>query len=138
MLGGKIMIVLGIVILAEGNTAALGIGDFAILNNPSFAPVRSYHTVLKSCGRCPRGSCLLNVEAGHSNVSATLLLREKASATHINLNIFLVGINTLEVGIDYGIALILLRIPLINREIGIPRGSINLTFKALLQGLGFI
>ena len=138
MLGGKIMIVLGIVILTEGNTTALGVGNLTILNNPTLAPVRSYHTVLESCRRSPCGSRLLNIEAGYGNVAASLLLREETTTTNVNLNILLIRVKFMEISIDNSIVTVLLSKPLIYRELGVPRRCVNLSRKTLLEALCLI
>ena len=65
----KIMIVIRIQIFTYGDTCTFAVGDIAVLDDPSLAPVRTDHTVLKCCRRCPGGCCLANGKSADCNIT---------------------------------------------------------------------
>ena len=109
---GEIVVVLGIEVLSERNTAATAVGNFAILDDPAAAPVRADHTILECRRRRPCGSCLVHGKSGKSDISDTGLTREEAVSSDVDLDLGLIRIFALEVGVDYGLSVFLLTVPL--------------------------
>ena len=61
---GPFVVIFRLQIFAQRDAAASGMGDIAVLNNPSFGPVGAYHAFLISCRRGPLRCSFGNGEAG--------------------------------------------------------------------------
>ena len=131
----KIMIVIRIQIFTYGNTCAFAVGDIAVLDDPSLAPVWTDHTVLKCCRRCPGGCGLADGKAADSNITYSCFGREEAFTTHIDFHIFRVRIFSLEIGVNdcfirFGV---LFGIPFVDRFFRNPAAWIHFSAKTLIQ-----
>ena len=138
MLCREIVIVLGVIVFAKGDSAALTVRNLTVLNNPALAPMRAYHAVLESCRRRPGRSRLLNIKSAHGNVASARLFGEEAASSYVNFDVLFVRVRALEVRVQNGLVAVLLAVPLINRVLRLPRRRVNLARDALLQRLGLI
>ena len=108
----EVVVILRIEILTQRDTAAAAMGDFTVLDDPPLTPVRADHTILECRRRRPCGSCLVHGKSGKSDISDTGLTREEAVSSDVDLDLGLIRIFALEVGIDYGLSVFLLTVPL--------------------------
>ena len=138
MLTGKVMIIFCIIIFAKGNSTALTVDDFTVLNDPSIGPMRTNHTILISCRRCPGRSCFFNIKAGQGDEIHVLFTRHKTLPADVDLNLFFPRIFSLEVRINHRFFPVLNGIPFVHRPFLIPGGLINFAFLTLFQCQGFI
>ena len=67
----KIMIIFRIIIFSKRNSCTFAVRNFAVLNDPSFTPVRPDHAILISCRRCPGSCCFCNYETTDCDISNT-------------------------------------------------------------------
>ena len=132
MLIGEIMIIFRIVIFSKGNTAAFTVTDLTVLDDPSFCPVRSDHTILISCRRCPCGSCFIDIKSTDCNIIYMVFRWHKAVAADIDLHLFHTGIFSLKIRINNCFLSILFCIPFVYGPFRFPGMYINLTFDTLL------
>ena len=98
----------------------------------------AYHAVLISGGRRPGVCSLVYIKAAEGDIIHSGFGGHKAVAAHIDIHFFLVGVMSLEIGINHRGIAFLLGIPFINGEIMIPGRGIYLTLDAFLKSLGFI
>ncbi len=135
MVNREEMIIVRVVIFADRDAGTLAAPDLTILDNPALGPVRSDHAVLVSSRRRPCRCCLVDIEAGHRNVSDAVLLRQEALSAHRNFNILLRRIRAAEISIQNGLIrlLILLRIPFAPGCLRVPGARIDISRFALLQ-----
>ena len=133
MFAGKIVVILFIIILAQRDSAALAVTDLTVLDDPSLRPVRTHHAVLISRRRSPCGCRLIHVKPTERDISDPRLRGHKTITADINLHLLLIGILTLEIGIDHRTAAVLLRIPLINGILRLPGIGIDLSRNTLLE-----
>ena len=108
----EIHIILGIFVFTQGDTAALAAPDLTILDNPTLTPVRTDHTVLISCRRCPCSSGLVDIKSAYGNIIDTVFFGHEAVPSDEDLHLLAIGILTLEIGIEYRPAVLLLAEPL--------------------------
>ena len=136
----KIMIVFCIIIFSKRNTCTFAVRNFAILNDPSFAPVRSDHTILISCRRSPGSCCFCNYEATDCDISHTGFGWHKTLTAYVYLYIFFIWICSMEIRINDCLVflLVLFCIPFISRLFRNPAALINLSFDAFLYTSSFI
>ena len=132
MLAGKIVIVFFVIVLTQRDTTAFAVADLTVLDDPTFGPVRTHHTVLIGCRRRPCGRSFIHIEAAECNIAHTRLGRHEAVAAHINVHLFLIRILTLEVRIDHRLVAVLLGIPLIDGPLLLPGRRIDLALDTLL------
>ena len=133
MFAGKIVVILFIIILAQRDSAALAVTDLTVLDDPSLRPVRTHHAVLISRRRSPCGCRLIHVKPTERDISDPRLRGHKTITADINLHLLLIGILTLEIGIDHRLVAVLLRIPLIDGPFLLPGRFINLSLDTLFQ-----
>ena len=140
VLVGEVVVValFGLMVVAEGNATAAGVGDVAILNNPALGPVRADHAVLVGSGRSPVGSSLVHHEAAEGDVAHALLVGHEAVVAHVDFHLLFVGVFTLEVGVDGGFFLSNLSKPLVDGQLRLPGSGEHLSLDALLQGEGLV
>ena len=100
--------------------------------------MRADHSVLISGGRRPGCGSFVNVKATEGNIIHSCFGGHKAVAAHIDIHFFLIGIMSLEIGIDHCGVAVLFGIPFINRKIMIPGREIYFTLDTFLQRLGFV
>ena len=131
-----LIVVLRLQIFPQRDAAALGKGDIAVLDDPSFGPVRPDHAFLISRRRRPLCRGLGHRKAGKCNIADALLLRIETAAAHIDLHIFPARVKFLEVRIDDRLILrrILLGKPCVNCKIRIPGRQHPNRLLHLLQG----
>ena len=138
MLGGEVVVVLRVVVLAQRDAAALRVGDLAVLDDPTLGPVGADHAVLEGSGRRPGGGGLLHLEAGEGDVALAGFIREEAAAAHVDLRQGCVGIDILEVRVDDGLVAVLLRDPLVHGVLRLPGGRVHFARDAFLHRQGFV
>ena len=140
VLVGEVVVValLGLMVVAEGDAAAAGVGDVAVLNDPALGPVGADHAVLVGGGRSPVGGSLVHHEAAEGDVAHTLLIGHEAVVAHVDLHALLVGVLALEVGVDGGLLLVHLGKPLVDGQLWLPGLLEHLALDALLQGKGLV
>src|SRR5690606_3936157 len=111
----------------------LAVWNLTVFYDPAFAPVRTNHTILKSCRRCPGGGSFINFKSSDRNITDACFRWHKASTTYIDLYIFLIWILTLEISINncFISIHILFGIPLIDRFFRYPTAFIDFAFDTL-------
>ena len=119
-----LVVIFRLVILAQGDAAALGLGDVAVFNDPALGPVGADHALLEGCGRRPLGGGLCDGKAGQGDVVDSFRQGEKAAGTDGYFHILGVGVIPVEIGIEHGF--VRLRIlpgePGVHRKIRVPGG----------------
>ena len=138
MFGGEVVIVVRVVVFAQGDARAFGVGNVAVLNNPPLGPVWANHPILIGGGRGPGGGCLGDSKPADGDVVHPGLRGNKALPAHVDLHVFPVGISPLEVGVKHGLVPFLLGIPLVDRGLRLPRALIYLSLQAGLQAVRFV
>ena len=136
----KIMIIIRIQVFTYGNTCTFAVRDITVLDDPSFAPVRTDHTVLKCCRRRPGGCCLADGKAADCDITYPCFGREEAFTTNIDFYLFYIRIFPLEIGVNdcfirFGI---LFGIPFVDRLFRNPAAWIHFSPKTLIQSYSFI
>ena len=138
MFDRKVVIVVRVEVLAQGDAGALAGIDFAVLNDPAAGPVRSDHAVLIGGRRCPGCGRLADREAGDRNIAHPGFVRHEAFPAHVDFHLFLIRVSTLEIGVEHGTAAFLLAVPFIDGFLRHPGAGIDGAFAALLEGGGLI
>ena len=100
--------------------------------------MRSDHSILIGSRRRPCGRGLFNPEAADGNVPNARLGRHEALPTHIDLNLFLIRIFSLEIGVDHRLVPILLCVPFIYGGFRFPGALPDLSLQTGLQALRFV
>ena len=127
-----VIFLLNLMIVSEGNAAAAGVGNIAVLNNPALGPVSADHAVLISGRGCPVGGGLVDDESAEGNISNIALIRHEAFVPDIEFHALPVGIVIMEIGIDRGFLFPDFRVPLIDRKLRLPGSFKNLTLYAFV------
>ena len=140
LLQKPLVVIFGLQIFAQRDAGALGIRDFAVFDDPAFGPVRADHAFLVSGRRRPLGSGAADCETGEGDVADTFLRGIEAVPADVDLDVFSVRIRALEIGPDQGLirGFVLLGVPGIDCEGGIPGLFVNFRFEDLLKGSHFV
>ena len=140
MVVGKELLVFRVKILPQGNTGASAVGDITVLDDPALAPVGADHAILESGRRGPGGCGLCNGKAADGNIGNTGFGGEEAFPADVDLHIFLIGIFSLEIGIENGFIplRVLFGIPFIDGFFRHPAAFVDFALQAVLQGGGFV
>ena len=85
-------VVLGIVIFAQADAAALGVVDAAVLDHPAPAPVGTHRAGLKGRGRGPLSGGAAALQARQSDIVDAFLPGEKAEGPHADFGLQAVGV----------------------------------------------
>ena len=137
-LGDPLVLVVGLEVLAQGDAAALGIADFAVLNDPALGPVGAHHAFLIGGGRSPGGSCLAYHEPGQGDVPDAGATGVEAVAADVDLHQMLSGVRALEVSVDQGVAALLAGVPLIQAGFRLLAGSEHFGIQHSFQAVHFV
>ena len=138
MLGIKIHVVLGVAVLAQADAAALAAPDRAVLDDPALGPVRADQAVLIRRRRGPGGGALVDVKAGDGDVVQAVLVRHEAVAPHEDFDLLGIGVQLVEVGVQHGLAAVLLGVPLPGGFFLVPGTGVRFGLLAFLQRDGLI
>ena len=133
-----LVVVLRLIVFAQGDAGALGVADLAVLDDPALGPVRTDHSLLIGGGRRPLGGGLADDEPGEGDVVHPGLTGVEAVAPHVDLHILPVGVRSLEVGVQHGIVLLLAGVPAVDGEVRVPGSPVYLGMEHTLQALGLI
>ena len=135
-----LVVVFRLQVLAQGDAAALGMGDLAILDDPALGPARGDHALLIRRGRRPLRGGLGDGEAGKRNVAHALRLRAEAAAAHVDLHELAARVTAMEVGVNDRLVRlrVLLGKPGVHGKIGIPGHGGRLRGAHRLQGSNFV
>ena len=131
----KIVVVIRIIVSSERDPGTLAVHDLTVFYDPAFAPVRSDHSILKGCGRCPRSCGFLHPEAPDRYVVSSGFRRPEALPADIDLNLFAVRIRSVKVRVYHGLIAfpVLLRIPFKHRLFRIPADIADLSADAVFE-----
>ena len=111
---GEVVVVLLVVVFAEGDAAAFAVIDLAILDDPALRPVRADHAVLERRRRSPGRCGLRHRKSGKCDIADAGLRREEAVAAHVDFHSLFVRVIPLEIRINHGLVALNLRIPLVD------------------------
>ena len=129
----KIMVVVGVKILAERDTGTFAVADFAVLDNPAFGPVGTDHAVLISGRRCPGCRRLVDVEAADGDIADAGFGGHKTFPADVDFNIFLVRIFALKIRVDDRFTAVLFGVPFKHRSFRLPGAGIHFALDAGVQ-----
>ena len=136
MILGKVHVIFLVIVFAEGNSAASASVNLAVLDDPAHAPVRSNHAVLVGSRRSPGGGSFVDIEAADCDVIYVINQRHEAVSSDTDLNLFLVGVELVEVGIEncFICLFILFCVPEVLCSFLIPGQRIAFSLLAFLKG----
>ena len=100
-------------LFADADTAAFGIVDIIIFDDPALTPVRPQQPLLHGGGRRPGCGGMHHLKSPDCDVIQPCFLREKAGFPYIDFHLFLIWIRSLEIGIDRGGLPVCLTVPLV-------------------------
>ena len=134
------IIVAGLQIFTQGNTAAFGMGNIAVLNDPALRPVGTDHPLLISRRRSPLRRGFRHRKAGQRNIADSLRFGIKAVPPYIDFHTFPARVIFVEIGVKYGsvFLFVLLCKPGINGKIRIPGSPGGNGMRYLFQRSNFI
>ena len=134
----KIHIIFRVAVFAQRDSTAFAVADLTVLDDPALAPVRADHAVLVGGRRRPGGGGLLDIKAADSNIAYTGLVGHEAVAAHTDLDLFAVGIGSLEICVQDCDIPVLLGIPFKGGFLLVPCTGVCFSPDAFLQGNGFV
>ena len=100
--------------------------------------MRSDHPVLISGRRRPCGRGLFNPKAADGNISNARFGRHEAFPAHVDLNLFLIRIFSLEIGVDHRLVPVLFGVPFIHGGFRFPGALPDFSFQTCLQAFRFV
>ena len=133
-----LVVVLRLIILAQGDAGALGVAELAVLDDPALGPVGAHHALLIGSGRGPLGGGLTDDEPGEGDVVHAGLTGVEAVAPHVDLHVLPVGVGPLEVGVQQGGVPLLAGVPAVDGELRVPGGQVLLGMEHSLQAVRLV